>query len=62
MTETVYTLHRGTRPLLVSLPHVGTAIPADQRERYVERALARRGHRLAPRPPVRLRRATSAPA
>lgn len=35
----VYTLHRGTRPLLVSMPHVGTAIPPDQRWRYSERAL-----------------------
>jgi N-formylglutamate deformylase len=36
----VCTLHRGTRPLLVSLPHVGTAIPSDLRPRLVERALA----------------------
>jgi N-formylglutamate deformylase len=35
-----YTLHRGRAPLLVSLPHVGTRIPDDQRPRYVERALA----------------------
>ena len=27
----VFTLHRGTRPLLVSLPHVGTLIPDDIR-------------------------------
>ena len=39
MSEAVYTLHRGTRPLLVSLPHVGTVIPADQQARYTERAL-----------------------
>ena len=39
MNETVFTLHRGTRPLLISLPHVGTAIPADQRHRYTDRAL-----------------------
>ena len=38
MTE-VFTLHRGTQPLLVSFPHVGTQIPADQRHRYTERAL-----------------------
>jgi N-formylglutamate deformylase len=38
--DTVFTLHRGGTPLLVSLPHVGTAIADDQRERYVERALA----------------------
>jgi len=36
---TPYTLHRGRTPLLVSLPHVGTEIPVDQRGRYVERAL-----------------------
>ncbi len=35
----VCTLHRGTTPLLVSLPHVGTWLPDDQRPRYVERAL-----------------------
>jgi len=35
-----YTLHRGQAPLLVSMPHVGTEIPADQRARYVERAVA----------------------
>jgi len=35
-----HTLHLGTAPLLVSLPHVGTEIPLDQRSRYVERALA----------------------
>ncbi len=36
----VFTLHRGHAPLLISLPHVGTLIPADQQPRYVERALA----------------------
>jgi N-formylglutamate deformylase len=35
-----YTLYRGNTPLLVSLPHVGTEIPHDQRARYVERAHA----------------------
>ena len=35
-----YTLYRGNTPLLVSLPHVGTEIPHDQRPRYVERAYA----------------------
>lgn len=35
-----YTLYRGPGPLLVSVPHVGTEIPHDQRGRYVERALA----------------------
>ena len=34
----VYTLHRGRGPLLVSVPHAGTAIPDDERHRYVERA------------------------
>lgn len=38
MTE-IFTVHRGTRPLLVSFPHVGLQIPADQRHRYTERAL-----------------------
>ncbi len=33
-----YTLHRGHLPLLVSLPHVGTELPEEQRWRYVERA------------------------
>ena len=35
----IYTLHRGTRPLLISMPHVGTQIPPQQRARYTERAL-----------------------
>jgi N-formylglutamate deformylase len=35
----VFTLHRGQAPLLVSVPHAGTEIPADQRHRYTERAL-----------------------
>jgi len=34
-----YTLHRGTKPLLVSVPHVGRELPLDQHHRYVERAL-----------------------
>ncbi|HET9206326.1 MAG TPA: N-formylglutamate deformylase [Burkholderiaceae bacterium] len=34
----VYTLHRGTQPLLVSVPHVGRELPPDQQPRYVERA------------------------
>lgn len=37
---TTHTLHRGSTPLLVSIPHCGTALPADQRPRYVDRALA----------------------
>lgn len=32
-------LHRGITPLLISVPHVGTQIPDDQRHRYTERAL-----------------------
>ena len=35
----IYTLHRGTQPLLISMPHVGTRIPPQQRHRYTERAL-----------------------
>ena len=39
MSEPVFTLHRGTAPLLVSLPHVGTLIPAPLQPALVERAL-----------------------
>jgi N-formylglutamate deformylase len=39
ISHEVYTLRRGTTPLLISMPHVGTTIPADQRERYTARAL-----------------------
>jgi N-formylglutamate deformylase len=38
-TNTVYTLHQGTQPLLISLPHVGRELPPDQQHRYAERAL-----------------------
>jgi N-formylglutamate deformylase len=38
-SHAVFTLHHGHAPLLVSVPHVGTQIPADQRPRYTERAL-----------------------
>ena len=38
MSSDVFSLHRGTLPLLVSVPHVGRELPADQRHRYVERA------------------------
>ncbi len=34
-----FTLYPGTRPLLVSMPHVGTQIPADLQPLYVPRAL-----------------------
>ena len=44
MTDTqpryTYTLHRGHTPLLLSLPHVGTRIPAALLPRYAERASA----------------------
>ena len=36
----VYTLHRGTTPLLVSVPHAGVDIPEALRDAYVPRALA----------------------
>ena len=35
-----FNLHRGTTPLLISLPHVGTHLPDDLKPRLVERALA----------------------
>ena len=38
-TDTVYMLQQGQAPLLISFPHVGTHIPADQQPRYTERAL-----------------------
>jgi N-formylglutamate deformylase len=34
-----YALCRGSSPLLISFPHVGTAIPSDQQHRYTPRAL-----------------------
>ena len=39
MTPSSFTLRHGSVPLLISMPHVGTAIPEDQRERYDPRAL-----------------------
>ena len=39
MTDIIYTLHRGSGPLLISVPHVGTRIPVDQNHRYLPRAL-----------------------
>ncbi|PTT88285.1 N-formylglutamate deformylase [Pelomonas sp. HMWF004] len=36
----VYRLHQGSAPLLISLPHVGTEIPAELQGRLVPRALA----------------------
>jgi N-formylglutamate deformylase len=38
-TQDTFTLHRGSTPLLLSLPHVGTRLPDDQKARYVESAL-----------------------
>jgi N-formylglutamate deformylase len=40
MSTDVFTLHSGSAPLLVSLPHVGTHIPEAMRDRFVPRALA----------------------
>jgi N-formylglutamate deformylase len=40
MDTEVYRLHQGTTPLLISLPHIGTQIPAQLRHAYVERALS----------------------
>jgi N-formylglutamate deformylase len=34
-----YLLTRGSSPLLISIPHVATAIPSDQQHRYTPRAL-----------------------
>ena len=39
MTQALFSLQRGSRPLLVSLPHVGTFIPEALRPRLVDRAL-----------------------
>ena len=40
MSADIFTLHRGTRPLLLSLPHVGTHIPYALQSRYQSRAQA----------------------
>jgi len=39
MNNDIFTLQQGTQPLLISMPHVGTRIPADQQARYQPRAL-----------------------
>lgn len=39
MHDDIFTLHKGTTPLLVSLPHVGTVIPEALRADYTARAL-----------------------
>lgn len=36
-----FNLHRGTAPLLISMPHVGTFIPADIEQRMTDAALRR---------------------
>jgi N-formylglutamate deformylase len=38
-SDTIYTLHRGSTPLLVSLPHAGTAIPQALHGALLPRAL-----------------------
>jgi N-formylglutamate deformylase len=35
----IYSLHRGSAPLLVSIPHLGTALPPDLRDGYTDEAL-----------------------
>jgi N-formylglutamate deformylase len=40
MSEAVFTLHPGSAPLLVSLPHAGTHIPAELKAQFREHALA----------------------
>ncbi|HTT11557.1 MAG TPA: N-formylglutamate deformylase [Burkholderiaceae bacterium] len=39
MSDRLFSLHRGKRPLLVSLPHVGTEIPHNLQADYVPHAL-----------------------
>lgn len=39
MSEAVLSLHRGSSPLVLSLPHVGTTIPDDVKSHYAARAL-----------------------
>lgn len=39
MSTPTYKLHHGHSALLISVPHVGTQIPIDQKHRYVARAL-----------------------
>lgn len=40
MDHEVFELRPGRTALLISMPHVGTQIPEDQRHRYLDRALA----------------------
>jgi N-formylglutamate deformylase len=39
MMNNFFTLHQGTRPLLVSVPHAGTSIPSEMHPLYSDRAL-----------------------
>jgi N-formylglutamate deformylase len=39
VSTNVFDFHAGSTPLLISVPHVGTAFPADQQQRYTPRAL-----------------------
>lgn len=39
MTASIFQLHQGSTPLLISMPHVGTEIPPEQQPRYLPRAL-----------------------
>ena len=39
MSEPLFSLHKGKRPLLVSLPHVGTEIPKNMQADYMPQAL-----------------------
>jgi N-formylglutamate deformylase len=39
MNKALFTLHRGSAPLLLSLPHVGTHLPDDLKPALVDRAL-----------------------
>ena len=49
MSEAVFTLAHGTAPLLVSVPHVGTAIPDDLVPGLVPRASVKTGSLIARR-------------
>lgn len=37
-SEPAFRLHRGSRPVLISMPHVGTYLPADLKERLTDEA------------------------
>jgi N-formylglutamate deformylase len=39
LSEAVFSVQRGSTPLVLSLPHIGTTIPDDLKSRYAERAL-----------------------